>query len=333
MQYSRLFSATLALVLMVPSVVLAHIPEGMGLVDEEFNFAEFPTDRNREPLADMDTQRMALEMDKANCADLEALEENVQYAVLLTSMFLQRPGALSRIVGPDCQFLGDIEEVAIIEDESLTISGKREVLYYIPKMDMLIVSNVENNSVAYGITHHEEDVSPLEAFMDHRQEAESAAAVARTFSTMVASKPPPIFEPPPEQPKEQRQEVVEAPEASRSAKSRRSATGAVGQLPVNTGDTPPEEQPIEEDILSVPPTTEPQELPEPQEQEEQPPVYVDVPSEQLPRVEPLGPEPEPESTGTSGGLLIMIFFGIFVLIVTAVVVLKTRVNKKDAYLN
>lgn len=131
--------------------------------------------------ADLSVQRMALEMNTADCDTLMGLDTDTKYAFLLMSMMLQREGSLSRIIGPDCEFLGKASVIAKINDTALTLSNQSEMLYYLPDWKALFVSNAKNNSIAYGMFLEGSD-TPFDYFLFHRDSAEDAVTIAQGFT-------------------------------------------------------------------------------------------------------------------------------------------------------
>ncbi len=153
--------------------------------------ATFPEVEYDEALADPETQRMALDMENASCEDLTALEPDVREAFLAAVMYLQRPGTLSQIIGPECNFLGETVEVAVIEDPTLTIHESRESLLYLPEMQVLLVTHKGNDAVAYGMMIDSALEDPVRYFLDRRLEAEKSASFARMFASTVGTLDPP----------------------------------------------------------------------------------------------------------------------------------------------
>lgn len=164
---------------LLPSTASAHILENMGYGTKDMPPA--PKFYTGQPIADEQTQRMALDIERTSCEDLLTLDEPVKEAFLLLHMFIQRPGSLSRLVGPDCEYMGPAQEIAAISDPSLTVSGRGESLYYLPEAHVLLVSNKEENSVAYGMFYHGEE--PIQHFINHRHDAEQSAELAKVFTS------------------------------------------------------------------------------------------------------------------------------------------------------
>ena len=276
------------------------------------------------PITDNNIQRMALEMESADCDTLLSLDNHTKYTFLLAIMYLQREGSLSRIVGPDCAFLGDTEEIAAIDDDTLTISSDREILYFVPLFDVLLVSHTGRNAIAYGM-FIEGNGTPLNYFLNSRDEAARSAAIARSFRNTVGTIEPPVFVP-----FEQQQRVSQASATSVSSAATTSAaermpsseapeqqqqfgTSSVAQISNSEDDTPPP--------FSAPGTTTEEES-----------VSAGTASGELPTIRPIGPEPEPTSSdGRGAGYWALMGFFAIVLIGVGVVILKTRVSKEQAY--
>lgn len=320
--------------ILLPQVALAHNVYNLGFEKFNTNTPSPPALDAKAPIAGMETQRMALNMDTADCATLEALDDEAKHGVMLMSIYLQRPGGLSRIVGPDCQFLGPVQEVAVIEDAELTVSGGPEILYVIEQQNMLIVSNIQENSIAYGIEMHDEK-DPLQAFLDHRQHALSNAALGRAVAKTIEANPEPelgvLVNTSSSEPsaktasskKQQSRRVVE--------RASNSSTKDIAELAVAKDDS------IDEVLTSDSKELEPtapvpaEEIPE----QPQAPVWEKT-EDGIPVVSPIGPELPEEEVAESGGMsgfrLVIIFFGVIILVGSCVAVLKTRASKKDGLL-
>ncbi len=198
------FNVSIALVLLCSTTgVSAHVLENLGNAPIRMNVS-----KTTPVIPDPEMQRMALDMEHAECKKLLALDERTRGIFLVFNLFLPRKGALKSIVGPDCMFLGNAVKIATIKDPALTMGGATESLYFLPDMHALIVSHTADNSIAYGMFFHE-NVDPLAYFLARRKTAEKSAALARTFSTGIASKNPPAFTDP-----LRAAEIVERPFAS-----------------------------------------------------------------------------------------------------------------------
>jgi len=120
--------AFIAVAMMIcPMHTSAHVLLNMGEQQPDPNMPAIPQEKTGEPMADFETQQMALDMKNADCEKLNAMSYEVKHVFFLTTLFLQRPGTLSKIVGPDCQFLGETIELAAITDDILTSTGEREI--------------------------------------------------------------------------------------------------------------------------------------------------------------------------------------------------------------
>ena len=170
--------------LLCSTATYAHAPENIGAREKDPLMPVVPEAFSKPAIADRETQLMALDMRNTSCSDLLALDDELKYAFLVTHIFMQSEGALSKIVDPECQYLGSVEKIATIEDDALTTSGKRETLYFIPDMDALIVSNREDDSLAYGLFMETEE-DPLEYFLENRVTAAKEAFIAQKFAKEV----------------------------------------------------------------------------------------------------------------------------------------------------
>ncbi|MDP6562021.1 MAG: hypothetical protein QF793_03805 [Candidatus Peribacteraceae bacterium] len=324
-----LFLFVLTIGLYSPTSVDAHALLNIGAQDPDPNMPAIPQEYTSPPMADREIQRAVLDMENADCNKLTAMEDDVKHAFLLTSIFLQRPGSLSKIVGPDCTFLGEVEEIAAITDDTLTISGKREVLYYLPEMEVLLVSNKDNNSIAYGF-FREEDLEPVEYFLAHREEAERSAAIARTFADTVGKIQPDIIP----SPKEIPSTTASSKSSAKTARSRIREDSAVSSasplLPTDTDTTPPPGFPPS-DAMPTQPTDTAQ---PPQVAQDTPDIiYVDRPSDTLPSIQPIGPTPQPGQPTQGIGYWAFMIFLALALVATAVVVLKSRATAKKGMID
>ena len=327
---------SITFLLAIPGVVFAYI---QPLNTDTATYMKQPN------MTDSELQLLVLDIQNAPCSDLEALDHDVKRIFLMMNMLMQRPGALSSIVGPKCTFLGEAEKVATIDDGALTVSGKSEILYFLPEFSALIVSNREKNAIGYGI-FIEEDTEPYEEFMSRRDEMASFAANAQGFLETVGSMEPPVYTPPPLNARNQ--QVGQNPPTPRRVESV-TQPQVVGQHPTNTavntapdpsGNTVPSKQVPSEAPRTgntapgktVPdtPTTDPSQVAaEPNTPPLAKPVYKDTPN-----IKPLGPPAaEPSVERSSSGMLALLIFGIIVVIIVAVVVLKTRVRKEQGYMD
>jgi hypothetical protein len=318
--------------------VSAHFLLNMDRGDVDPNAPAIPQQNTAAPMADMETQLMVLDMANADCAKLEAMNHEVKHAFLLTNIFLQRPGSLSKIVGPDCEFLGKANQVAAINDDSLTLTSKREILYHIPKMDVLVVSHVETDSIAYGF-FIDTDREPLEYFLEHREEAERSAAIARSFASVIEDIELPVFDPTATTTERvDRQASSEATKKATSSRTRKDSitTSPTPLVPTDTstppGFTPPSgstEVPAN-NTVGVPVVSDSNEF----AQGDFNVIYVEKPpSDPLPSIQPLGPVPQPEPPSQGAGYWIFMIFLTLVLIGTAVIVLKSRVTAKQGMID
>ncbi|MBT4119883.1 MAG: hypothetical protein HOG89_00935 [Candidatus Peribacter sp.] len=329
------FKMLIAALALFPMCASAHIPLNMGTEEPDPNMPAIPQEYSAPPMADIETQQMALDIENADCEKLNAMDHDVKHAFLITHIFLQRPGALSKIVGPDCTFLGEVEEIAAITDDALTLSAKRELLYYLPEMNALIVSNKEEDTIAYGLILDEE-IPPLEYFLSHRNEAERNAAIARSYSILVEDITLPTFDP--NDAPVLREESNTASSAKPRAQAVRSrsredttSSSAAPFVPTGT-DTPPGFTPPEIEDSVIPPSD-----PIAKEQDDFAGigdiVYVDTPSDALPDIEPLGPVPEPEESSQGIGYWIFMIFLALILIATGVVVIRSQASAKKGMMD
>lgn len=288
--------------LLSPTNTFAHISLNMGLEEPDPNMPAIPQEYTDLPIADAATQRMALEMETADCEKLNALNDEVKHAFMLVNIFMQRPGSLSKIIGPDCQFLGEVEEIAAIEDDSLTLTGRREMLYYLPDMNVIFVSHKEKDSIAYGFLREDDETpDPLEYFLEHRADAMRSADTAKSLSITIGELMPPAL--------------------SQDSRPRIAPTTDIPSSITPPRDTqqPPEitePTPIEPDFPDV--------------------IYTDIPEEEAPAdIQPIGPSRDqvPEQSSTGIGYWILGIFLALVLIVTAVIVLKNRSRPEKGYID
>lgn len=181
MRNSFRVSMFLAALLSAP-LASAHILENMG-------YREFPDPlpafSESTVMADEKIQRMAVDIGNTPCEELQTIPAELQGPFLISQLFLQRPGALSKMIGPECGFLGNAVEVAKVTDPLLTISEGEESLYYLEDQHTLVVTNTTDDTIAYGMFYHGDD--PLQYFLENRDSAERSALVARGFREAVGS--------------------------------------------------------------------------------------------------------------------------------------------------
>ncbi len=174
--------ASVAFLLLATSSAYANSLENLELQDYSDSF---PAYNATEPLADEKTQLLALDIGNASCEELKAIPADIREAFVLSQLFLQRPGSLPKIIGPDCQFLGTAVEVAKISDPLLTLSEERESLYHLTEQRAIIVTYNNKNTIAYGMLY--EGTDPVGYFLDNRDAAQRSAAIARTYADTVGS--------------------------------------------------------------------------------------------------------------------------------------------------
>jgi len=316
-------SVMLTIGLCCPINVLAYFPSEAGTKKPPTNTLPFPKEYTTAPIADRETQHMALEMETADCEKLEALNDEVKHIFMLVNIFMQRPGSLSKIVGPDCKFLGPAETIATIADDSLTLTGRNETLYYLPEMNAFLVSDKERNTIAYGLLREDKESDPLTYFLEHRNDAERSADIAKAFALTI-------------------EETVSLSSTKTTATSSLSSV-ASSQIedaqkssikpfvPTPTPNTPPGFTPPADtvpppEVLTPTPVYSDTDFPEV--------IYTERPQDgALPSIEPIGPEPEPVPEQSSGGMgyLILGFFLVAGLIIVAVIILKGRAKAAKGY--
>ena len=128
----RFLRISCAILACIPTIALADMYIGGDGSAE----ALFPSIKKPEQAVSPEIHRMALQLDTAPCDKLRALDDSVKRSILVVNLLLQTPNALSKIVGPECGFLGPVQEVAAIEDTLLTSSDQTEILYLIEKYDI-----------------------------------------------------------------------------------------------------------------------------------------------------------------------------------------------------
>ncbi len=279
----------------------AHVLENMGLAEP---LDPLPPVRNLDPIASQEIQRMAIDIESADCEMLSNLDEDVREAFFITQLFLQRPGSLSRIVGPKCQFLGPSRKIAEVSDPALVLGNTRESMYYLDDMHAIIVTHQERDAIAYGMFYHGED--PITHFLDHRQEAERDAASAKLFL---------------ETSQELEVRVGQSPASQRSIISFSSASSVVSTTSSSDTDT---------SQLTTPPTTgtaqssvSPGGVTTGETRSSAAMVSSGTSatlgtSSDVPNITPIGPEPPPQQQRNS--LMLWYALGAFVVLVIALII-------------
>ena len=278
---------------------------------------------SKAPIASPEMQKLILNIGTTDCAILTNLNEDMQYALLLSAMFLQRAGALTKIIGPECTFLGEVEELAAIEDNSLKISAVRESLYYIPSFRALIVTNRAKNAIAYGMIMDDESTDPLEYFLDNRSDAKDYAQFAAVFSEATENLEPPTFMPP-----EKTATVTQS--SARSTYSVATTVASTSSVFSTLNNEPTAPTPS-----FVASSTASSAYDEQYSEAASSDAAVAVSSEEnvqsssagTPIIQPLGPEPEATQEQSSGYGILMIVLA-FIAIAVAIVVIKTRTSKE-----
>ncbi|MDA1292974.1 MAG: hypothetical protein O3A81_04315 [bacterium] len=328
-------SFVIASLLIFPMHASAHVLLNMGEQEPDPNMPAIPQEKTGEPMADFETQQMALDMQHADCEKLLTLNHEVKHAFLLTTLFLQRPGSLSKIVGPDCTFLGEAIELALITDNTLTLGNTREILYHLPEMEVLIVSHREKDTVAYGLfIEKDTELQPVEYFLKHREEAERSAAIAKSYAKSVEHIVLPIFDPDTVINDAVFRQEEERPASSSAAKqavqslSREVPRSTSSETAVPTEKTTPPEStiPLDSPPADIPSTPSTIKISDTEV------LYVGTPSDALPNIQPIGPAPQPEEElGQGIGYWILMIFLALILIVTGIVILRSRATAKNSY--
>ena len=121
------------------------------------------------------------------CEDLSSLPHEAKNFLLQHIIGFQVPGMLPKIIGPDCTMFGDITPLAIVKDPVLIVGGaQQEILYYLPEMEMMILSEDGNQSVAYGMKAESGSIA-AQQYLDHRTEAQTLADFTRRVSEGLSS--------------------------------------------------------------------------------------------------------------------------------------------------
>jgi hypothetical protein len=307
--------------------VFANMGLNMGIEEPNPNIPAIPVLNTAPPIADFETQEMVLDMENADCAKLTAMNHEVKQAFFLSNISLQRPGTLSKIVGPDCQYLGEVEEIAAITDDTLTLGEDREILYHIPEMEALIVSYKENDTIAYGM-FIEEEIAPLEYFLAYREDAERSAAVAQSYAKAIADIELPTFDPSKKiaPRRDSQSSAVKAEKATRSRSREEFTATSVAPSTFDTpGFTPPS---------TIPTPSLPSDTPSEVTQNDPEIIYVDAPpTDSLPSIKPLGPVPQSETSNQNIGYWAFMIFLALVLIITAIVVIRSQASAKKGMID
>ncbi len=126
----------------------------------------------------------AIDMRTADCATLTALSTEEKRTFFTMTHFMQSPGALPFVIGPDCSYLGEIQSLAMLDDPKLTIHAQKEILYFSPLLHSLFVPNTKEQSIAYAIELIG-GKEPLEYFLSRRKQVEQKADTAKDFAQFV----------------------------------------------------------------------------------------------------------------------------------------------------
>jgi hypothetical protein len=126
----------------------------------------------------------AMDMITADCATLTALSTEEKRTFFTMTHFMQSPGALPFIIGPNCSYLGEIQSLAMLDDPKLTVHDQKEILYFSPLLNSLFVPNTKNQSVSYAVELIG-DKEPLEYFLSRRGRVEKSAGTAKDFARFV----------------------------------------------------------------------------------------------------------------------------------------------------
>lgn len=125
--------------------------------------------------------------ERYSCTELSAMTKEQKNVLLGRISGYRIPGMLSRIIGPDCTIFGDIQPVAVVMDPKLIVGDEpKEVLYYLPQMEKIFLSESGTQSVAYVMTEGSGSVA-ADRFIARRTEAESLAAFGRRVSAALSS--------------------------------------------------------------------------------------------------------------------------------------------------
>ena len=123
---------------------------------------------------------IAINAGTTKCSVLENLSNKQKHTVMLSALFLQTPGILPKIIGPDCHFVGEIDEIAIVNDPALTIDGNDEILYYSQEMSLLFVSYSAKKTIAYGLPFNGAG-DPITYFLGKRTQVQALTQSAEMF--------------------------------------------------------------------------------------------------------------------------------------------------------
>ena len=126
----------------------------------------------------------AMDMITADCATLTALSTEEKRTFFTMTHFMQSPGALPFIIGPNCSYLGEIQSLAMLDDPKLTVHDQKEILYFSPLLNSLFVPNTKNQSVSYAVELIG-DKEPLEYFLSRRGRVKKSAGTAKDFARFV----------------------------------------------------------------------------------------------------------------------------------------------------
>lgn len=165
----------------LPTEVQAHLPPNFdffeGLPPSESLRA--PQVEWSNPEYNQEAQEIITELSTASCERLEALPDQVKNSMFSAIFLLQPEGILSKVIGPDCMFLGRVEAVATVEDAALLIDpATPERLYSLPDRNIVFVSDTNNNTIAYGFPISEY-TEPLTYFVARRNQALIYAGLAK----------------------------------------------------------------------------------------------------------------------------------------------------------
>ena len=271
--------------------------------------------RNAPPIADQNSQQMAIDMTKADCDILTSLEEDVREAFLITQILLQREGSLSYIVGPKCTFAGPAQQIAIVSDPALTIEGDRERMFYLEDAHMILVSYDKRDTIAYGMPYDGD--SPIEFFLHNRNQAEKTVDIARIFSKSTSEITLP---------------TITVPDTASRIMTFSSSTSSNAQSSTITSTT--EERLNNNDTGNLPTTS----LNEQNNREDG--VEVGNASSSIgnileqntiPEIEPLGPEPAPAvHQSSSVPWVVLVIFTLITVVIVALYLRRKKLPKQPA---
>jgi hypothetical protein len=123
---------------------------------------------------------IAINAGNTDCGVLENLTSSQKKTVMLTAIFLQTEGILQKIIGPDCHFVGEVQEIAIVNDTNLTIDEEDEILYYSPETNLLFVSYSAKKTIGYGLPY-DGTGDPITYFLDRRTQLQTLTENAQMF--------------------------------------------------------------------------------------------------------------------------------------------------------